>query len=236
MSTYEGELMETNEIDDAESKYFQEMNIIYDDTADQSSGSFQGSLFIPTFNLNSSTVQGNDGYLATGQPRSKEELCTLALQGSQGFQTLDQSALGHSWQTKGSNVDQVIAGYSSDQAITVPLFGSGYPELHSNEGRSTLASINSNEVKESDNFLLINSVTSDVQIGELYTVLSSDPRRLNTTNSLPDHVINNNTESANVQMVSSAVMDISSQETKSPKRRQKKTRSSSHQASELQVM
>ena len=93
MSAYEGELMDMDEMDDAESGYFQEVRN-YDDATDHSSGSFQGSVIVPTFNSESVNLQGNGIPKAIDHSAFRAEFSTLALQGSQGFQTLDQSTEG----------------------------------------------------------------------------------------------------------------------------------------------
>ena len=227
--------MDTNEIDDAESKYFQEVSL-YEDTADQSSGSFQGSLAVPTFSMDSSNSGRTEGCQVVGQSRGRVELSTLALQGSQGFQTLDQSAMGVQWQTMGSDSEQVSHRISGDQTVAVDMFRTGASNIQQN---TTLAGIDLLEVKDTDNFLLMNAIPSDFLTKGPYTVMTSEANRMDISNtSFADSTMCNVNEPVYVQMVSAAsAMESSSQETtcRSPKRRQRKSRSSSHQGSELQV-
>lgn len=229
MSTYDTK-MDTNEVDDAESAYFQEVHLLEDNT-DQSSGSFQGSLAIPSFSMNSSSAGGIGVCREMEQSRGRVQLSSLALQGSQGFQTLDQSAIGAQWQTVGWDNEIVTHGLSVDPTIAVDV-------LTCNTGvtdnqKTTLASIDLQEVRDTDNFLLVNTLPSDFLTGEHYTVITSEANKIKVNNSALAHGATSNVNEL-VYSQMETVTESSSQESRSPKRRQKKSRSSSHQGSEIQ--
>ena len=232
MSAYDIK-METNEVDDAESAYFQEVNLLEDNT-DQSSGSFQGSLTIPSFSMNSSGDGVDVGCQGMGQSRGKVELSSVALQGSQGFQTLDQSALGGQWQTPGSDNEAVNIRLLQDATVAVDVFSCGFT---ADKQKTALVSIDMQEMKNNENFLFVNTIPSDFLISEQYAVMKSETNNLDSNNSSMAHGATCNVnEPVTVysQMESGgSTTESSNQETRSPKRRQKKSRS--HQGSDQQV-
>ena len=238
MSIYDTK-MDTNEIDEAESAYFQEVNLLEDNT-DQSSGSFQGSLAVPSFSMTSSSAGGVEGYQGMEQSRGRLQLSSLALQGSQGFQTLDQSAtcIGGQWQPPPVALNDDLGTHRlfRDPTVAVDVFtcNTGFSD---NQQKTNLASIDLQEVKDTDNFLLVNTIPSDFFTGEQYTVMASEANKMDINNSALAHGATCNVNESVYSQIESggSATESSSQETRSPKRRQKKSRSSSHQGSELQV-
>lgn len=246
MSKHEEELMDTTDMDDAESKYFQEVSN-YDDNTDQSSGSFQGSLSVPTFNVGSDNLQNTDVLQAINQSDFKVDLSTLALQGSQGFQTLDQSAGGHHrdiapdanclWQNQGSERDQVIYMLTNEQlirgdAFSVGLIGSQEHQPDSGELKEETdctAEISFDKIsnRETDQGLPVFLGENNTE--STYQFASYSGMQLPLTTESQSQVL----DPCIMQMASNTSGTDGGSQERSPKRRQRKSRSSSHQTSEL---
>ena len=243
MSTYQDELMDTDEMDDAESKYFQEV-INYDDTADQSSGSFQGSLIVPTFNLESDSFQGNEFQQTMEQSGVKVELSALALQRSQGFQTLDQSTegQGHCWQTVDTGSEQMIHMLTGGQLTGLgPLSSNSNIQLKLEKSEHTGLETNTGQ-QDHNNGITVDSA-SDLFYSNSASASSSGTKRMDMPSNAGLHgsstfpqTVSKADEVDTISMAStSSGTDGPSLENRSPKRRQKKSKSTAQQGSELLV-
>ena len=239
MSAYEGELMDLDEMDDAESGYFQEVRN-YDDATDQSSGSFQGSVIVPTFNSESVNLQGNEIPKAIDHSAFRAEFSTLALQGSQGFQTLDQSTEGqgrHSWHAPESHGEQIVYTLTGEQVRALSALSVRESDIQ----------LNLDKLEHTDTTHQENAAV-DCKVG-----VSSNVNRQDLPGNQVDLPVYTMDTSSNVSYQSSEVeqtvnrADVdtkpinivstgtegSSQENRSPKRRQKKNKSSASQGSEV---
>ena len=254
--------MDLDEMDDAESGYFQEVRN-YDDTTDQSSGSFQGSVIVPTFNSESVNLQGNEIPKAIDHSAFRAEFSTLALQGSQGFQTLDQSTEGqgrhvhanydvldlqstegqgrHSWHAPESHGEQIVYTLTGEQVRALSALSVRESDIQLNLGKSEHTNKTHQEnaavdCKQSEPVGMSSSANRQDLPGSqvdlpVYTVDTSS--NVSYQSSEVQQTVNRTDVDTKPINIVSTGTEGSAHENRSPKRRQKKNKSSASQGSEV---
>ena len=265
--------MDMDEMDDAESGYFQEVRN-YDDATDHSSGSFQGSVIVPTFNSESVNLQGNEIPKAIDHSAFRAEFSTLALQGSQGFQTLDQSTEGqgrqgfqtldqstegqgrqgfqtldqstegqgrHSWHAPESHGEQIVYTLTGEQVRALSALSVRESDIQLNPGKSEHTNTTHQEnaavdCKQSEPVGMSSSVNRQDLPGNqvdlpVYTMDTSS--NVSYQSSEVEQAVNRTDVDTKPINIVSTGTEGSSHENRSPKRRQKKNKSSASQGSEV---
>ena len=254
--------MDMDEMDDAESEYFQEVRN-YDDATDHSSGSFQGSVIVPTFNSESVNLQGNEIPKAIDHSAFRAEFSTLALQGSQGFQTLDQSTEGggrhvhanydvldlqstegqgrHSWHAPESHGEQIVYTLTGEQVRALSALSVRESDIQLNLGKSEQTNTMHQEnaaadFKQSEPVGMSSSAIRQDLPGNqvdlpVYTMDTSS--NVGYQSSEVEQTVNRTDVDTKPINIVSTGTEGSSHENRSPKRRQKKNKSSASQGSEV---
>ena len=285
--------MDLDEMDDAESGYFQEVRN-YDDATDHSSGSFQGSVIVPTFNSESVNLQGNEIPKAIDHSAFRAEFSTLALQGSQGFQTLDQSTEGqgrqgfqtldqstegqgcqgfqtldqstegqgrhvhanydvldlqstegqgrHSWHAPESHGEQIVYTLTGEQVRALSALSVRESDVQLNLGKSEHTDTTHQEnaavdCKQSEPVGMSSSANRQDLPGNqvdlpVYTMDTSSNVSSYQSSEVEQTVNRTDVDTKPINIVSTGT-EGSSHENRSPKRRQKKNKSSASQGSEV---